>query len=80
MRACVRASLCVHVCIAACSRVCGCLCAPGELYACVELGKCMLQGADCVCKVACVCGAGPMGEESRVCVYLCDRDSAYEIW
>lgn len=40
----------------------------------------MLQGAECVCKVACVWEAGPMWEENHVCVYLCDRDSAYEIW
>lgn len=68
MRACVRASLCVHVCIAACSRVCGCLCAPGELYACVELGKCMLQGADCVCKLRVCAGQVPWG---RRVVYVC---------
>lgn len=71
-------SLCVPVFVYAYVHVCGRLCAPGELCVCVELGKCMLQGAEYVCKVPCMCKGGPMQEENRACVL--DRDSACEIW
>lgn len=60
--------MCVCACTSVCVHVCERLCASGELYESLELGRCVLRGAGCVCKVECVCKGSPVWEGSRTCV------------
>lgn len=63
--------VCTPVLVPVCVHVCGRLCAPGEFSRCVELERCVLRGALCVCKISRACKSSPVWEESRAYECVC---------